>query len=402
VLLCKALDENDDQVAPLSITRIIDDARESAEAEERRLLYVALTRARERLILSASVTQSQLEPKPDAAFTPLSFLLRSTAGELTDSGEHDCGSYRTIVRSVGEPGVVTPFESGTTLRATLLPSTLSEAPLEIAQPLPLPLSLKVTELLAYRRCPQVYRFSHDLEIQENIPRRAATRGDASPTLSAVELGTIVHGLLERARFGAADHDAEIDRLLADEPMEQREQLRRMLAPVLSSEIGVAARSARRLEREWPFATIIAGVMVEGVIDLAIQREDGGWLIVDYKSNDLSRTGRLGYLVDYYTPQLELYALALSRAGLGQITETALVFLAGPQIERRRFDPSANRVDAWSRETVAAIASRNYATSAGPKCEACGYRKRKICDVGESVSNAAIAVRRIGGAARHNV
>jgi ATP-dependent helicase/nuclease subunit A len=383
VLLCKAIDANDEQVAPLSVRPIVAEAKASAEAEERRLLYVALTRARERLILSASVTESQLAPNEKSAFTPLSFLLLNTGGELIGTGEHDCGAYRTTVREVHDTPPVTSFASGAALRATLRPRTIDAPAVDPPVPVPLPLSLKVTELLSYRRCPQVYRFAHDLEIEEHVPRRAVTRSGDAHAPSGVELGTIVHGLLERARFVAADPALEVDRLLADEPPEQHDQLRRMLIPVLSGEIAGLARRARRLEREWPFATIIDGVMIEGVIDLAIQREDGGWTIVDYKSNDLSRIGRFEYLRDYYMPQLELYSLALSQAQLGEVTEKVLVFLDGYHVVRQHFDAGADSTDTWPRDAIAAISSGNYATTAGPKCEQCGYQRRHICDVGRA-------------------
>jgi hypothetical protein len=142
------------------------------------------------------------------------------------------------------------------------------------------------------------------------------------------------------------------------------------------------RAARRVEREWRFAIDVDGVLVEGVIDLALQDASGRWTVVDYKSNDFSRTGRLEYLIDYYTPQLELYALALSRAGVGTVADCALVFLAGPVVHRWGFDEAARDIDAWLRETIARIAAREYRTSAGPKCELCGYRKRKLCTVGQ--------------------
>jgi hypothetical protein len=242
----------------------------------------------------------------------------------------------------------TRFQGGEPLAASLTPTEIAAAPSDEPLDPVLPLSLKVTELLAYRRCPQVYRFSHDLEIDENLPRRAAVRGKESDAPSAVELGTIVHALLERARFDAPSIDAEIARLVSDEPAERRDALARMLHFVLDGEIGAAVRAAQRVEREWPFALALDGMLVEGVIDLAIQSASGEWSIVDYKSNDLSRTGRLDYLVDHYTPQLELYALALSRAGLGSVSDCALVFLAGPAVHRWRFEPAARDIDAWAR------------------------------------------------------
>jgi hypothetical protein len=153
--------------------------------------------------------------------------------------------------------------------------------------------------------------------------------------------------------------------------------------VIEGEIGSAIRSARRIEREWPFATRIGGVLIEGVIDLAIQGQDGRWTVVDYKSNDFSRTGRYEYLTDYYAPQLELYAMALAQAGIGTVADCALVFLTGPRIHRWAFDGAREDIGPWAEQTVAKIAAANYATTAGPKCDLCGYRKRRVCAVGRS-------------------
>jgi ATP-dependent helicase/nuclease subunit A len=385
-LLCPALNADGKEVKPMSIASIIDELNVRSEGEERRLLYVALTRARERLILSGCVKLRADDDQRSSAraFNPLSFLQRGDGGTLTEAGDHDCGSYRTRVRLVSGPVLErTIYQGGEPLAATFTP-TVSDIPEGVLPPLAaLPLSLKVTELLSYRRCPQVYRFSHVLEIDENLPHRAALRGEGRRRVSPVEQGTIVHALLERARFNATDMDDEIERLVASEDEALRPALAQMLKAVLSGEIGDAVRGAKRVEREWPFAMRVGGVMIEGVIDLALQGQDGRWTIVDYKSNDFSRTGRFEYVTDYYAPQLELYAMAIARAGVGEVAECALVFLTGPKVHRWSFDPAAKGIDAWSHQTVRQIAARNYATVAGPKCDLCGYRKRKVCDVGRT-------------------
>jgi ATP-dependent helicase/nuclease subunit A len=390
-LLCKALDAGGEAVCPMSIESIIEEMRSRVDAEERRLLYVALTRARERLILSACVKENPGEirdwSRGSKSFNPLTFLQANSQGTLTAEGEHDCGSYRARVRYVRGPVEArTMYHGGMPLAAAWTPprsGTLEAPPPPIDA---MPLSLKVTELLAYRRCPQVYRFSHVLEVEENLEQRAALRGgerSGTTDFSPVKRGTIVHALLERMRFDAPDADAEIARLLAGQRVENRPALARMLKGVLDGAIGSAIRSATRVEREWPFAMRIGGAMVEGVIDLAIQAQDGRWTVVDYKSNDFSRVGRYEYLTEYYAPQLELYAMALAKAGIGTVAECALVFLTGPKVHRWPFDASRHGIGAWSEETVASIAARRYATTAGPKCDLCGYRKRKICDVGRS-------------------
>src|SRR5690606_20390107 len=126
---------------------------------------------------------------------------------------------------------------------------------------------------------------------------------------------------------------------------------------------------------------VGGVLVEGVMDLAIQGNDGRWTVVDYKSNDIKHPGRFEELIAYYQKQLELYALALSRSGLGGVSHCMLLFLTGPKKYEWEFDASGCRVEAWTEEIIGRIAARDYRTTPGTKCERCGYRKRRICPVG---------------------
>ena len=385
-LLCKALDENGEEVKPLSVAGFAQELTERQEGEERRLLYVALTRARERLILSACTRSVSAFPEWKGQFKrPLAFLTAHTAGTLAEPGEHDCGAYMTSVRPIIGPVVATTqLEGGASLSMELRPRPIARPP---AEPPPLlesalPLTVKVTELLAFNRCPQVYRFSHVLEIDEHTARETGKRPETDASLTPVELGTIVHSLLERADFHASDVRAEVTRLLEGQPAERHPALARMLETVLTGELGERVRSARRVEREWPFAFNAGGVLVEGVMDLAIQGSDGRWTVVDYKSNDLKHSGQFEYLSNYYTRQLELYALALSKSGLGDVSQCVLVFLTGPRVHEWEFDADSCGVAAWAESIIARIAARDYETTTDAKCERCGYRKRRICAIGQ--------------------
>jgi ATP-dependent exoDNAse (exonuclease V) beta subunit len=384
-LLCKALDENGDEVKTLSVIGFSKELAERQEGEERRLLYVALTRARERLILSACVKSEGKFPEWKGEFSkPLGFLVAHTDEALSTPGDHDLGTLFTSVRYVGaEVVATTQFEEGTTLANELKPRAIAGVP---ADPPPLadaalPLTVKVTELLAFNRCPQVYRFAHVLEMEEHTRREAVKRAENDSALTPVELGTIVHSILERADFHASDVKSEVARLLVEQPAERHAALGRMLEPVLTGALGERVRAARRVEREWPFAFEAAGVLVEGVMDLAIQGPDGRWTVVDYKSNDLKHPGRFEELIEYYQKQLELYALALSRSGLGDVSHCMLLFLTGPREHEWEFDASGCGVEEWANGIIGRIAARDYSTTAGTKCERCGYRKRRICPVG---------------------
>ncbi len=385
VVLLSALNASGEEEVPLSLVSVKEEIKRRGEDEERRLLYVALTRARERLILSASPREVEPDPREPKGFgAPLPFLMHFGGEGLVVEGEHPDAAYSTRVVHVCNPPARTRYESGERLASTLRPTIVDHPAPEARLPVALPISVKVTELLTYRRCPQVYRFAHSLEIEEHLPRRAAIRaaaGSAGERISPVELGTRVHALLERARFDAPDVEREILRLVDGQPAGMASRMRAMLEPVIGGEFGALVRAAKRVEREWPFAASIGGVLVEGVIDLALQHADGTWTIVDYKSNDFSRSGRLDYLKDYYAPQLELYAAAVARAGLGAVTDCALVFLNGPEIHRWRVADSHAAVAQWAEETIGSIARRDYVTTPGPKCERCGYRKRKVCATG---------------------
>ena len=388
-ILCDALDENGEEIKTLSVVGFSKELAERQEGEERRLLYVALTRARERLILSACVKSEGKFPEWKGKFSrPLAFLVAHTDEALSAPGDHDCDTLLTSVRYATDDVVATTqFEEGTTLAKELHPIAIAKLPVEPPSLIDsaLPLTVKVTELLAFNRCPQVYRFSHVLEIDEHTARESGKRPENDAALTPVELGTIVHSLLERADFHATDVKVEMARLLAEQPEERHAALARMLEPVLTGDLGERVRSARRVEREWPFAFEAGGVLVEGVMDLAIQGSDGRWTVVDYKSNDLKHSGRLEELVEYYHKQLELYALALSRSGLGEVSQCMLVFLTGPRVHEWPFDADSCGVAEWAQSIITRIAARDYDTTADKKCERCGYRKRRICATGRNWS-----------------
>jgi ATP-dependent exoDNAse (exonuclease V) beta subunit len=383
---CLVLDAlvDGEKETPASVEPVAEDLKKRSEWEERRLLYVAATRARERLILTSSVEQSRLDGDPKPSFASyFSFLAGALGRVFLSEGEIRIGGARLVVRHQRDP--VPPsarLVEGAPLIDGLEPrpnASKPAAPGALPGRVAPPLSVKVTELLAYARCPLVYRYSVALDIPEHPPRRAALRG-GELEVSPVERGTIVHRLLERADL-TADAVAEARRVAGIEPESIRGDLERMLTGVLGGEVGDLVRHAVRVERELPFGMLMDGIEISGVIDLAVQRADGAWTVLDYKSNDISRTGRLEYLVEYYGPQLELYALAMERAGLGDVSHCALVFLNGPEVRQWPFeDADAARAEGVARALLRGVSAEDYGTEAGPKCAECGYRKRRICQV----------------------
>ncbi|GAB6064372.1 UvrD-helicase domain-containing protein [Deferrisoma palaeochoriense] len=145
-------------------------------------------------------------------------------------------------------------------------------------------------------------------------------------------GTAVHRALERLGAGRPLPDPVLRRILEEEGLdpERAGELRALVDAVRGSPLWErAARSPERLA-EAPFAVNLAGSgeapdLVEGVVDLAF-REDGGWVLVDYKTDEVGEDP--APWVAHYGPQLRAYARAWERLTGEPVRETRLLFVHG--------------------------------------------------------------------------
>jgi len=420
-LVLQPRNDEGDTLKSVASTPLLERARSRDEAEARRLLYVAMTRARECLVMSGAYAYperrsrrnglgapmdwlaAELEivaPEPDArcvayggAELLVDFIspervmpLRDAAADRRDA---ELAAARRLVRdgrpvkwagvdSAGESPVDRLLDAGT-------PAWAAQRTLAMTT---------VTQLVYFFRCPLVYWFDLVLQIEEHPRARgkaAARVGTAERRLTALDRGTAVHALLERADL-SAEPDAEARRLAAavgelgildDVDAAEHHRIATMLTSVLGDPLIDRARRATRLEREYPFYLDLGGTTVQGVIDLVFADADGRGVVVDFKSNDLAAPDRLRTLSALYRPQIELYALAAKRAGLVEPEEATLYFLNKAQAVTTRMDAARiDAVEAEAAEAVAKIARAAWDTEPGEKCRSCGYRKRGFCEVGK--------------------
>jgi ATP-dependent helicase/nuclease subunit A len=148
-----------------------------------------------------------------------------------------------------------------------------------------------------------------------------------------EWGTVIHRLLQIAmqkpdadlRFEAksALQEEELDASLAGDAA-------KTVAAVMQSDIWRRARAAKRALAEAPFYRLIPAAgdkkscIVRGYIDLAFQEEDGGWVIVDYKTDDL-KSRDIEELSRLYAPQVEIYAESWQEVTKEPVKEKGLYF-----------------------------------------------------------------------------
>jgi DNA helicase-2/ATP-dependent DNA helicase PcrA len=307
-------------------TAFAADRYEGTDGDERRLFYVAATRARDWLSLSRHQAVTKQLAAPSRYWTELSDLEIDVA---------------TIV-----PGDV---------EATAGPSEDA-------------LSVTFSELSAFLECGLAYRLRNLVGFQ---PRLAPELG----------YGKAVHHLMravaERTKeTGMVPTPAQIDEILDASfflPTANKPAHRNLKAAARRLVATYAADHPEDLYRVWeterPFELHLDGVTVTGRADVILDKEEGvvnGLAILDYKSSVHGD-------IDDYSLQLQVYSDAGRREGLDVRGAYVHDLKAGA---RSRVEIGAGALavaEATVREAAARMRDRDYAANPGTRCRTCEVR-----------------------------
>ncbi|MDA8391825.1 MAG: UvrD-helicase domain-containing protein [Actinomycetota bacterium] len=146
-------------------------------------------------------------------------------------------------------------------------------------------------------------------------------------------GTAVHAVLEHLDLASDPGGDEVGRLarsvcLASGVPELEGIVSRLARTALESGV-VKVAASRRHWKEMPVAADIGGVLLEGFVDLLYEEREGGPLVVvDYKTDDVSRLGpvELERHSERYGLQAGAYALALEMASGRHVSDCVLLYL----------------------------------------------------------------------------
>lgn len=274
------------------------------EAERGRLLYVAMTRARDYLALCGF-------PKSGSWFELLdeTYNLRERASGETISGT---GWIATVHRETPQS---TPLAKKDTLSQIPSWETLIDRAAPLAPPLTARNTFSISILLDHmaggfdpeeERETESRSGPRDGATSLSIPLRREIEGDVVAPMAAAARGTLVHRLFELWDFPAAQPPC-LDGLLRESgvPLCARDVLREDLIAIAErfKKAPIHARLAAQtqLEREAPFLLRVGDALISGAIDAVL--DDG--TLVDYKTGrfDPTRHAR-------YEWQLLLYANAV--------------------------------------------------------------------------------------------
>jgi ATP-dependent helicase/nuclease subunit A len=339
--------------------------------EELRLLYVAMTRARDRLLLVGSVSEKQfesrwrnaseknasapLQARSYADWLALWFAENCNTGEANSGESKDC---RWILHD--DESLIDAVKAAENAKLKSIVHLNKNESLRLRKKLSATYSFAAaakepakTSVSVLRR-----RAMEILEQEETVQffrPRARSAGESAPKKSSADVGTTYHRFLEQVSFeklgGAGELRAEAERMV-NEGVLSREEVGWLnfnsLLDFWRSDFGKRiVANKQNVRRELAFTARFSPaelaatvpmenefVVVQGVADVAVILPKEIWLL-DFKTDRVAASELMGK-VEMYKPQLNLYSRALERIYARPVTERWLHFLACGETVAVRF------------------------------------------------------------------
>ncbi len=359
-------------------------------AEEQRLLYVAMTRAKEKCILvgtvrnlaervakwsaALSIVEWQLPPHllatsktyldwmgPALLRHPAAAVFVDMLGEDTPKtvASHDPSQWLVtitkadrIIQSKKEESIQ-DAEIGEAIKEGRRINGLHDEHLEISRRLEWHYPFSLAELNLAKQSVTEIKRKWQLFEQEDQPllRTSITERPhfmEAKGLTAAERGTAMHMVMQQFNLREIPSSASINKQI--EVMVEKELLTSEQAEVIdiegilaffTGEWGQRLLQAKQILRELPFSFVMPAsevygeewsrqadeqILIQGIIDLLIEEEDG-WILIDYKTD---RTAGLSdaVLLERYQVQIELYTRAIEAIWKRPLKGKVLYFFDG--------------------------------------------------------------------------
>ena len=343
---------------------IADRIPREIRSEEMRVLYVAMTRAKYRLVMTGcraslptkleNIASELTIPAPDSLIESaismgdwvlMTAMTHTEAGELFEiAGNPELGHLPEY------PWKIRYYRSSELQSAGAKPTQTAEetekieyVPLRYPHEAAVGAPSKVTATQLKGRVTD-QELSEDTAAQPlKLPIRKPQFSFGKRALNAAERGTAIHLAMQYLRYDCCtDTDSvkkELDRLVEMRFLtpQQREAVpEEKILNFFRSDIGRRVLAADRVVREYKFSVLedgslidsaLAGeqILLQGVTDCCLI-ENGELTILDFKSDHI-KPGQEGEKANYYRGQLDAYARALSKVLGLPVKERILYFFA---------------------------------------------------------------------------
>lgn len=320
-------------------------------AEEKRVLYVQLTRAKDHLIVSGDLLKNA-----SSTDTCLNWILNSLSENIREQQPQNIKLLTTI-------DIYNSETTKTAVEEVVLeiPVSYTLNDIEIAEPKAIPVAqpklgklllkpieatyrperFSATQLLTYQQCPTKYYLAYGLGIPEE-PKLAydIQPDEASEKIRGALTGQILHRLFERIdvlwKDGQLIESKFEEHLLhvctamgivrSEEIEEHRTRARKDISNFAMSDFGRFALSCKTYLTEVPIQSQLDKEnTLYGVIDRLFQEPDGGtWHILDYKTETKHGVKR-ALKSKQYAFQLQFYANLIRKLYPGSSRIKSTVF-----------------------------------------------------------------------------
>jgi len=380
----------------LAYDRLCARIRERAAREEERVMYVAATRARERLIFSG-VVPLDAWPKEGPKASPLAWLGPALLGgdlrELPDTDDplrdiaFDGACVRCVVNGPDTVGRVLRDESlapaGASLPIAPRPAPRPPEPETAAVPAPVR-TLSYSRLAAWKACGYRFYLQRVLGLPDE-PGEVDTAA-AGPAIDSRTRGSLVHALLEHDDADLAAVAETWGLALSDE---ETADVVRLAGAFADSPLAKRIARAKTVHREYGFTVPLGDTLLTGIVDVLAYERASAQLVVDYKTDGLDPGADLAaYVEERYGVQRRVYALAALRGGAAR-AEVAYAFLERPRepVAERFEAADADRLEAELLALATGLLAGEYPVTPVPHRELCLTcpGRRALCSYGEEVT-----------------
>jgi ATP-dependent helicase/nuclease subunit A len=372
--------------APLS-EYLKEQARRKAVEEEQRILYVACTRARDRLLLSAGPVAGR------RADTWLGWLARCCEDHGQPLGP-DPLRFDVVTSRYDGTGttdeahtLIVPVVRTVPMRQGITVAPASERPAVRIDIDPVPSQSKgeifsASRIRTYVECPAKYFFRYELGVPSGggpfVQRTAEEFSDGD--YPAELRGRVFHAVMETAENltgGLGSVDTAVSAALAREAPFTAAGYPLLVPDVVSLVRGVLeSRSWKELSAgtdvrtEFSISAVLGGDFITGTIDRLYRAPDGLWTVLDYKTDSVSGA-EIERRAGAYWAQLDFYALMVRRLCNVPSVRTRLLFAHHPEAELQKVlgpDELLRQEDRVAR-IIARIKAGDFPPS-HPSCNGC--------------------------------
>jgi len=340
--------------------------RDEMYSEELRVLYVAMTRAREKLIITSVLkdtekTLAKINALPYGVIAPQVLMnMRSTA-EWILAGVRNISTNFAVIRKIDAGDVLSANRQKESINKITSPNLIKEQEEKQEEE-----QEKVHKKVEFTELNYPYFNAINLPSKLTVTGIANLidpdsdtadwltddDGERSPSaesgfnlekreINAAERGTLIHHIMQHIDHNKCSTDdkvaKELQRLINAGKItnEQYAEINEsQIIKFFKSDLGGRLINAKNVKKEFKFSILCPAkryfpegsddnILVQGVIDCFFE-EDGELVIIDYKSDKVTNE-TIQEKVKKYTPQLEAYEDALKRITGKKVKESIIYF-----------------------------------------------------------------------------